>query len=76
MAKTGSNSPQRGSYLVQRLQDNFQKPGFLAIGPNISAQRDLTFPLGLYVLGAGVPSDMPTTTTRKMDSGGKDLSCG
>lgn len=33
-------------------------------------------PLGLYMLGAGVPSDHLSTTTRKTDSGGKDLSCG
>ena len=33
-------------------------------------------PLGLYMLGAGVPSDHLVTPTRKTDSGGKDLSCG
>jgi hypothetical protein len=32
--------------------------------------------LGLYMLGAGVPSDHLVTPTRKTDSGGKDLSCG
>ena len=32
--------------------------------------------LGLYMLGAGVPSDHLATPTSKTDSGGKDLSCG
>ena len=32
--------------------------------------------LGLYMLGAGVPSDHLVTPTRKTDSSGKDLSCG
>jgi hypothetical protein len=49
---------------------------WLALSEENRRQREMPGvdqPLGLYMLGAGVPSDHLVTPTRKTDSGGKDL---
>jgi len=58
--------------IFEFYQDFSRLPSFLEDSWPLSKR----LPLSLYMLGAGVPSDHLSTTTRKTDSGGKDLSCG